>query len=297
MVSIHDLPTKRIERAISAAIDSAKTSQAKSRIEQIQLFYKYSEPGYDIPRSGVIAAGNWNDITEFDEQTRQSITIDNTVGRLGNVLEKLSVELEWSDEWTTCDDCLGLVRIHPDCWEWTPNFVTNEDCTLCLECLDKEEYLSSIEGYPEQINSIFYPEEYGYILIQDDFQRGLHYGQNADPRLVADILEKAGFERFLFYLDSKRQFDCSFSVWLHKEEAEADDGEGIILAKQALEREKTDGPSIAAAMKAGFEQASKQADAIQSAGNPGVIVSKVSMNNCETKVVSMKDFVDGKALD
>jgi len=289
---------RRIEWAVEAAKASTENREMLWRIEDVQWHSAgYAEPGYTDPEDAAIVCGNWNDISKFEEETRTHKTVDNTICRLARVLEKLGCELEWSDEWSECHDCCRLVRTSPDSYSWKPSYNIDEGSLLCLDCVDQEEYLSGIEGECRQINQMFDPAENGYVMVADEFENGFHRGQNADPQVIGDLMNEAGFERWLFHLEGKGQFDIEFSLWLHKEEAERCDGEGIILAKRVIEQGNTDGPDVAAAMERALKEASRQSDEMRKAGATGVIVSKVSMDGAETKEVSAQDFVDGKALD
>ncbi|GAG52478.1 unnamed protein product, partial [marine sediment metagenome] len=103
-----------ISSIFQAGINAAKTSQARSQLEEAQLCFEgYAEPGYSDPDSNVIAFGNWNAITEYDGDKFQ--TIDDAPARVASLLEKAGVELEWSDEWEFCGECGKAVRTKPDC--------------------------------------------------------------------------------------------------------------------------------------------------------------------------------------
>ncbi len=290
---------RRVQWAITAAFHSATTQQGKSQIQSMSVHtFGYKESGYSDPASGLIVCGNWNKVTEWDEESRRFDDLDTAPERLGNVLEKLGVELEWSDEWTECEECCGLVRSEPDSYGWRPSYIVEDECSIvCQECADPETYLESIEENSGVINQLFDPDDNGYVLVEDYFENGFHQGQDASPQLIGELLTKAGFSRWLFNLDGKGQFDIRFSVWLHKEEADRDDGDGLILAKRALERGGTDGPSVSAAMERGLRETGRQADELQASDSSGILVTKVGMDGTETKEISREDFVNGKTLD
>ncbi len=289
---------RRIEWAIDAARESATTNSARHRIDDVSVHSAgYAEPGYADPASGAIVCGNWNTISEWSAETRESTDIDTTPKRLAQVLEKLGAELEWSDEWSDCHECCKLVRNQPDSYSWKPAYNCDDGELLCFDCMDPEEYLVGLEGNCNGINQIFDPEEHDYVLVSNDFQRGMHRGQDSHPKLIGDLMSAAGFSRWIFHLESKGQFDIDFSLWLHREEAEQDDGDGIILAKRVIERGSTDGASVSEAMRRGLQEAGRQSDEMRKAGATGLLVSKFSEDGATTKEVSDKDFVEGKALD
>lgn len=289
---------RRVEWVIAAALASTKNQQTRDRIEDIRCHSNgYAEPGYIDPESGVVACGNWNNISEWDKDLHRSVTIDGTVGRLAAVLEKLGCELEWSDEWADCSECGKLIRTSPDSYSWTPSYIAQDCEVYCTDCADGKAYLEEMEGDPGSISQNFYPGDYGYVLIQDDFEHGFHRGQDADPKLIGNLMSDAGFSRWVFYLDGKGQFDVKFSLWLHEEEAANDDGNGIILAKRVIERGNTDGPSVAEAMSRGLQEAAVQHDRIRNTGEDGIIVSHVSMGGASSRVISNEDFIEGGTLD
>jgi hypothetical protein len=79
---------------------------------------EYAEPGYTNPETAIVTA-NWNHIP----------------AKVAKAFELLGCEIEWSDEWTTCQECGRMVRTEPDCWHWKPSYVIRNECELlCLEC-------------------------------------------------------------------------------------------------------------------------------------------------------------------
>jgi hypothetical protein len=86
---------EKAQRIIDAGNNVATRSQ--SQIEGIQLFEGYAEPGYRDPKSGLIALGDWNRVTEY--QGGKFVTLDDTPVRVAELLEHLGVDLGWSDEW------------------------------------------------------------------------------------------------------------------------------------------------------------------------------------------------------
>jgi hypothetical protein len=84
---------------------------------------EYAEPGYSQPDKAILFA-NWNYFPRG----------------IDTILENYGFAIEWSDEWSTCEDCGKAVRTNPDCWDWKPSFALVGDCTLlCLDCKAKNE--------------------------------------------------------------------------------------------------------------------------------------------------------------
>lgn len=199
----------------------------------------------------LIATGNWNAVDRYDAELKQRVDVEDTAKRVGDMLERLGFELEWSDMTSTCDDCGKLIRTEPDCYSWTPSYVIGDGCITCDGCLDPEDHLESLEGNPDRSNTIksIDPAKYGYFLFQNNLVSGLHQGQDASPQKVGAALEKRGVTRYLFQLDGLGQFDAKWSVWVH--ESERDD-DGLL----PLAPEETQGPSNSARAEKFLKEAS-----------------------------------------
>jgi hypothetical protein len=111
---------KRVEAIIEAGRTSAKTNQGRSQIDSITICEAYAEPGYSEPQSGIIAFGNWNTVSKWNERRHEFDTIDKEPAIVSEKLDSLGVSLEWSDEWTTCEGCGKAVRTTPESYSWQP---------------------------------------------------------------------------------------------------------------------------------------------------------------------------------
>ncbi len=281
---------KRLEWLRAAAINSCVTSEAKSRIEEVEFHYSgYGEPGYDDPKSGVIALANWNSISKWDEEKHAFVVLDDTPGRFAEVLKKLEVELEWSDEFMTCERCNKLVRNSPNCYDWTPAYCRFEGGeVVCHECIeaDPSDYLDYLRGQHRHLMTIPIDlTQYGYVKLQGEFQHGMHRGMDADPLKIAKALRLQGIDNFIFTEEDTSQFYMQFGVWAPKEEAEH---------FTELNREEADGPSIADALERNLRASSLEMEKLPD--NVGVKVAHITPDGVDCKVINMEDFVKGKAL-
>lgn len=286
---------QRVSRIIEAGANAAKTRQGRSQIECIRLCtVGYAEPGYDDPKSGVIAFGNWNKICRYNPSTRSFEDLDDTPCRVGKLLETLGVELEWEDEWATCDGCGKAVRIKPNSYSWQAYYAVTDDGITCGDCIqeDPTDYLRSLEGRTDTCITIDLDlEEHGYVLLEDDFEHGLHEGQDADPGLIAKALGDQGIERFLFVLDSTGQFDISFSVWVHQDEFAR-------INAEAWQQAEKDGPSVAEGLRRALGDASrKMAELPTVPGHPKVAKCDVHSGTARVRTVTPQEFVEGTSLD
>lgn len=99
-------------------------------VSVIQIYSGYAEPGYEHLPFAIV--GDWN------------LPIDSHAKRVEKILEKLAkkegVELEWYDEWSSCDECARLLKLTADCWDWKPSYIreVNEEKNtftfLCKDC-------------------------------------------------------------------------------------------------------------------------------------------------------------------
>src|SRR5678816_1797897 len=104
----------------------------------IMFAKEYAEPGYTNPEKGILFA-DWNDRTTYRVDARTFYSRysaeqfvkthevadpaiveqrDDTMKRLSDLAEKAGYAVEWSDEWSTCDDCGKAVRTSPDSYGW-----------------------------------------------------------------------------------------------------------------------------------------------------------------------------------
>ncbi len=210
---------------IAIRMASKMGCQVQNYIEEIQLHYNgYGESGYSDPSCGLIATGNWNEITEYDKQTKSRKVVSDLPKRIGDLFEKMGIECEWSDEWSTCGDCGKLIRTQADSYCWLPSYKYYDGEISCEECLkaDPESYLSSLEDNPDDANtfSSIDPVNYDYVKLDEDFESGWYPGQNDSPHKVAKELRDKGVSRFLFNIDSTGQFDTHWSCFVHADEIE-----------------------------------------------------------------------------
>jgi len=179
--------------------------RATSELENLGFAPSYAEPGYTQPERGILF-GNWNYFPS-------AVT---------SLLEQYGYAIEWSDEWSTCEGCGKAVRTTADSYAWQPSYVILHECEIvCVDCLngDAGEYLESLEDTPTHALNLpsIDPAQYGYELLQDNFENGFHPGQTDDPKKIYAKLTAEGHSHILFSVDSVGQFDIRFSVWEHKE--------------------------------------------------------------------------------
>lgn len=277
----------RVNRVIDAALRTAKTPLGTNAIEDMMVYTEgYAEPGYDVPECGIVVLGNWNSISMYDRELGKFVDIDTIPVRLATILERMGADTQWSDEWASCYDCGKLVRTKPNCYGWMQAYAENEDGDIqCLHCIDPLEHLERIEGDNRRCNTVhtINPADHGYVKLDQEFEHGLHPGQDADPGMIGAALRELGITRYLFNMDDVGQFDQTFSVWVHESEAE--------LLPDKLTDSQVNGPSVSEAMKRGLKEAALQAGKLE---GDGVRYSKINADGTvTTRLIGPEEFVEG----
>jgi len=288
---------ERAQKIIDVAINRAERLAPNnwsipSRLDEIRLYTDYAEPGYP---NGPVALGNWNDMLNYDEKAdgpRDPRLLPNKVGQL---LEQLGFDLDWSDQYTECCECCLPVRTQADCYSWTQSYLLLNDCEpVCFDCLTDSmivEYLAEIEGgCNSAIPPGFDPEDFSYHRLNLDFQDGW-YGTNHDPRKIGQALENLGFNRFLFKIDGVGQFSCDFSVYVHEENLKPDIDKTLDLLENFLSKEDIDGPDIAKQ----FQKAMSNIPHDPEPQKEGVKYVSIDLDKgkATTYKVSPQDFIEG----
>jgi hypothetical protein len=183
--------------------DRQRMRSIDGEIECMGYAKEYAEPGYQDPTKCVLWA-NWN---VFPRD-------------LPSILENYGYSIEWSDEWTTCGDCGKAIRTQPNSYSWQPYYVLLNDCEIiCLDCVDWQSYLESIEDDSDMACvAECNPADYGYTLVDDSFEHGLHPGQTDDPQAILKRLMQDGSTGYVFRIRESRQFDTRFEVYKRNEE-------------------------------------------------------------------------------
>ena len=110
---------------------------ADERNFEVSWAESYGEPGYDAPKLGIVFA-NWNNPDRYNRETGHREEVNKDGERFCRIFEKMGFEIEWSDEWYTCD-CGKAVRTVEDSYSWTPSYRIIRGELFCLECARDED--------------------------------------------------------------------------------------------------------------------------------------------------------------
>jgi hypothetical protein len=183
---------RQLERSVQSEIDNMGYSP------------DYAEPGCDKPAKGILFA-NWNVFPRnFD-----------------TLLEKAGYTVEWSDEWSQCEDCNRAVRTSPDSYGWKRYYVIYNDCEIiCADCVKDdlntyEEYLLNKHTKADTFDIDW--SERGFTRFNDDsYENGLHAHQTDKP---SDIIKQLPKDcDYLFAIPDVSQFYLTFDCWIRKRE-------------------------------------------------------------------------------
>jgi hypothetical protein len=200
----------------------------------------YAEPGYGSDDS-VVVLGNWNPRSRDAEGNRVEDPFQSTdkyvtmPSRLADALERVGAEIEWSDEWTQCQECYRAVRTSGDSYMWKPSCVYLEDTgTVCADCLIgygedaivgyPDHYRGMRDGYVNDSSKVItwcepsHVESFGFQKWEpgnpQTYESGWHPGQTDDPReILAEILGQHPTAEVIFFLDESSQFYVRFSAY------------------------------------------------------------------------------------
>lgn len=245
-----------VQATIEKFVKTVKDNRIRERIQDWTLVPGYAEPGCD--EVDVVVLGNFNlpDGNKFDSGIKVKNPIDNLVEKL----KKLGrVEVEWSDEWTTCSECFRAVRTCADGYGWVAHFVILRGCDLyCIDCLKKDKGL--VDDFIQEIKNKCRKgiakrwgidlEQYGFKHIPGDcMETGLHEHQDDDAKVVRKFLNGEGYD-VIFSVDSAGQFDVSWSAWVSRKNGNPVTAEDLEkLEKDLLARKNRAGFSPSDALK------------------------------------------------
>lgn len=132
----------RVLEVAKGMVQNQTDHSVANRLNEIRLYADETNVYAEHSYTGTLAAvGNWNTVDRYDAvlRMRQPVRHGDLPARVGNLLEKLGFDTEWSDEWTECEECGKLLRTQPDSHFWKPSYVASEDTLLCLNCAPADE--------------------------------------------------------------------------------------------------------------------------------------------------------------
>jgi hypothetical protein len=193
------------------------------RIEDIHLHVNgYADSGISLPKSGIIATGNWNRVCYKDKLDPSGINrlISDLPERVQTIFEKMGIECEWEDQWSVCITCGKLIYTDSCSSNCDYRFVDGEGYE-CLNCIKKDptDYLSSLEGDSNLSNDFqcIDPGKHGYVKIEEPILTKLNMVNIDSPKHVESKLRKIGlYDGVLFSYNPYSYFTSSLDVYFNE---------------------------------------------------------------------------------
>jgi hypothetical protein len=159
----------------------------------------------------VIVEG-WSDHDAIEKATEL------TMEQVAEILTGDSDNWGFSDEYTTCSECGGLIKTSPDSYSWTPDFAIVNECELlCGDCIrtSPDSYLQDLINNATRANTVLNDEqleEAGFKQITEEYEAGW-YGRFDDPKQVLQHLEDK-YDEVIFSISAQGQFATNFVCWV-----------------------------------------------------------------------------------
>jgi hypothetical protein len=134
---------------------------------------------------------------------------------LGCKLDEVT-DYNWGfdDEYTTCTSCSNVIRISPDSYSWTPDYLATDGEILCKDCITLDDVISQIENNPNEANTIYSEHEIidaGYVKIGRQYENGW-YGVRDNPKEIYDRYKKK-YSSIIFSINHNEQFRTCFNAY------------------------------------------------------------------------------------
>jgi len=199
-----------------------------------------------------------------------------------------NVYLGFTDEYTLCDKCCGIIRTSPDSYHWVPNYVDTGWEYICEECVksDPEILFDSVMNKLKSLPDVGIDiEEHGWVKVNDDsLQNGMHEGMADDPEEVLDAMQENGIN--IIFDVHPSQFYVEFDVYVKEENL---DKAKEIFYNTAYELPYEESPAYL--MQKGLKEATIKMGELSDSK-----IKYASVNadgTADVKSVSAEDFING----
>ena len=189
------------------AADRLIRTYDKNRETDICLYPDgYVEPGYP---DGPVVIANWNEHPKLEA-----------------ALDRLGIEMDWSDEYVECDNCYRLFRTSPDSHGWRMYGDIFDGYAVCAECMRKDilGYLREYANEPERAvtwadssdleelgcTNVF-ADDVESVRVGWGFYGPLHSIAPSAALRLQNESDPTG--EFVILEDSNGQFDMYWSMW------------------------------------------------------------------------------------
>jgi hypothetical protein len=172
----------------------------------------------------VWVAGDWNTKRFVREGEPPLTNAESMPARLGTALERIGVEILWSDQWYRCDGCFKAFLTQGDSYSWAPYYLETDGERICVDCFksgyETDEGIREFGFVDNPDNAV--PEfitdsdliEWGWEKYNGTYENGWHPGQDDNPRVIFSHIkaDKPNVE-VIFRLSERSQFYLRFEAW------------------------------------------------------------------------------------
>jgi hypothetical protein len=125
----------------------------------------------------------------------------------------------FADEYTLCSECgRNVIRTSPDSYCWQPDYWLGDGFIMCKECAQRnaDDYIEAMTQHGGSVHAvntdIADPADYGFKLVVEKCEYGLHEHMNDDPRAVAKWAKEN--DLCVAFIISNSQFDTEWDAWM-----------------------------------------------------------------------------------
>ena len=144
------------------------------------LWGEYCEPGYSTEKPDGVLFGDWNPLYKPEYE-----------GFLNSLEDHF--ELDWSDEYTSCEECGKYFRTTGNCYQWTMYGIIREGFCVCGDCIKEnpEQYLKHLINNPKDCCKDFIDlESMGWKNLNGTFANGFFEHMHDDPKGIMKEYQK-----------------------------------------------------------------------------------------------------------
>jgi hypothetical protein len=172
-------------------------------------------------RTYVIFDSN-SDVDKFDHLVKEVLEIED--GEIFFVEDVLDIDVVYSDEYTTCDDCSHVIRTSPDSYHWQPDYYVGDGFIVCGDCFKNNEDYQ--EGYINEkindpktaINGLITEsqlESLGFQKIGEEYENGWYHVEDNPQEIYERLSDK--YEEIVFLVNNVEQFRINFVTFVRGE--------------------------------------------------------------------------------
>jgi hypothetical protein len=154
-----------------------------NKLESLHVYAvqgEYCEPGYRSDKPMGVLFGDWNPLHKPEYKG------------FFKALEEM-FNLDWSDEYTSCEDCGKYFRTTGDCYQWTMYGWIHDSSCLCGDCVKEnpDDYIKHLKNNNSMCCMDFLNlESMGWENLNGTFANGFFEHMHDDPKSIMQEYQK-----------------------------------------------------------------------------------------------------------